>query len=234
MIVYAGKQYWNEFNNGDEALFQDANRPRDDEKFKIRPWLQSDKWKQREVNKDISTEAAQLVVMWINKAWAFSSLPQDYSIPYFKETYSASDLSSYNWYQTAWGSTWGSSELNYYANLMSQRKSGNPWCRIKDWNIEITEDGTYIIQAFAQFVFPSGYSSSNSYQYQERVVLLGRQDNEWKVQHRNQGRACGTADMLLTWQASWLTKWEIYNIWAAHTYSSNVVMFETLNIQKLR
>lgn len=52
MIVYAGKQYWNEFNNGDEALFQDANRPRDDDKFKIQPWLQSWKWKWRSTNKD--------------------------------------------------------------------------------------------------------------------------------------------------------------------------------------
>jgi hypothetical protein len=38
MIVYAGKQFWNDFNNGDEALFQDANRPRDNDKFKIKPW----------------------------------------------------------------------------------------------------------------------------------------------------------------------------------------------------
>lgn len=52
MIVYTWKQYWNEFNNWDEALFQDANRPRDEDKFKIRPWLQSWKRKWREANKD--------------------------------------------------------------------------------------------------------------------------------------------------------------------------------------
>lgn len=52
MIVYAGKQFWNDFNNGDEALFQDASRPRDNDMFKLRPWLQSWKWKWKEANKD--------------------------------------------------------------------------------------------------------------------------------------------------------------------------------------
>jgi len=52
MIVYAGRQFWNDFNNGDEALFQDANRPRDNDMFKIQPWLQSWKWKWRSANKD--------------------------------------------------------------------------------------------------------------------------------------------------------------------------------------
>ena len=52
MIVYSGKQFWNNFNNWDEGLFQDANRPRDNDKFKIRPWLQSEKWKWRDTNKN--------------------------------------------------------------------------------------------------------------------------------------------------------------------------------------
>ena len=52
MIGFSGKQYWNDFNNWDEALFQDANRPRDEDKFKIRPWMQSDKRKWRDTNKD--------------------------------------------------------------------------------------------------------------------------------------------------------------------------------------
>ena len=61
MIVYTGKQYWNSFNNWDEALFQDANRPRDNDMFKIKPWLQSDKWKFRESNKDINTQTSELI-----------------------------------------------------------------------------------------------------------------------------------------------------------------------------
>ena len=233
MIVYTGKQFWNDFNNWDEALFQDASRPRDNNMFKIKPWLQSDKRDLREANKNIYTKAAQLVARWATKAPAFSSLPADYSIPYFKESYTASDLSFLSWYTTAWGTTWGSTEIENYAKSFKSIKNGNPWCRIVDWNIEIVESGTYIIQAFTQFLFPSGYSSNNSYQYREEVALLGLNGGEWVRQHRNQGRACWTGDMILTWQVSWLDKWEIYNIWAAHTYSSQVAMFETINIQRL-
>lgn len=60
MIVYTWKQRWNDFNNWDEALFQDANRPRDNDKFKIKPWLQSDKWDFRSSNKNINTKATEL------------------------------------------------------------------------------------------------------------------------------------------------------------------------------
>ena len=63
MIVYAWKQFWNDLNNGDEALFQDANRPRDNDKFKLRPWLQSDKWKWRTTNKDTWLPVHQY--MWV-------------------------------------------------------------------------------------------------------------------------------------------------------------------------
>ena len=234
MIVYAGKQFWNDFNNWDEGVFQDANRPRDYDKFKLRPWLQSDKWDFRDANKNIYTDAAQLVAKWARKAGAFSQLPRDYSIPYLKETYTASDLSFLSWYTTAWWTTWGSAELEYYAKFLGQVKRGNPWCKITNWNVEIVESGTYIIQAFAQFLFPSGYSSSTSYQYREEVALLGLDNGTWVRQHRNQGRACWTWDQILTWMAWWFEKGEIYNVWAAHTYSSDVAMFEVLNIQRLK
>lgn len=233
MIVYSWKQFWNNFNNGDEWLFQDADRPRDDNMFKLRPWMQSDKWDFRWSNKKIYTEASQLVAKWATKTAAFSSLPADYSIPYLKEYYTASDLSFLLWYTTAWWTTWGTSEITYYADLLKSIKNGDPWCKIKDWNIEIVESGTYIIQAFAQFLFPSGYSSNNSYQYREEVALLGLSNWEWVRQQRNQWRACWTGDMLLTWQAWWFNKWEIYNIWAAHTYNRDVAIFETINIQRL-
>lgn len=61
MIVYTWKQRWNDFNNGDEALFQDANRPRDNDKFKIKPWVQSEKWDFRQSNKDINIRATELI-----------------------------------------------------------------------------------------------------------------------------------------------------------------------------
>lgn len=79
MIVYSWKQYWNDFNNWDEGLFQDANRPRDDDKFKIRPWLQSEKWDWRWANKNTRLPVHQYV--WIaiapSSSWIYFSRVSD-------------------------------------------------------------------------------------------------------------------------------------------------------------
>ena len=79
MIVYAWKQYWNDFNNWDEALFQDASRPRDNDKFKIRPWLQSDKWDWRDTNKNTWLPVHQYV--WIavapSSSWTYFTRVSD-------------------------------------------------------------------------------------------------------------------------------------------------------------
>lgn len=234
MIVYAGKQFWNDFNNGDEALFQDANRPRDNDKFKIKPWLQSDKWDWRWSNKNISTFASQLVAKGLNKISTASTLnPDDYVRPSLKETYTLSDLSNFVGYVTAAWVTFDNSILSEYATILNQEKYGNPWCKIKDWNIQITQSWTYIIQAFAQFMFPYGYSPSNSYQYKEYVALLQLTDDGWIILNKNQWRACSTDDQLLTRQAWWFKAWDILNVWAAHTYWNQVSVNEVINLQRL-
>ena len=204
MIVYAGKQFWNDFNNGDEALFQDANRPRDNDKFKIRPWLQSDKWKQREVNKEITTVASQLLA-----AWRTSNVSPAYSMP----------------------------DNCTIPTLIEVTKEGNPWCIVnKDWNIEIVEDGTYIIQASTQFMPPSAPSSW--YNYTEEVCLLKHQTGnytwfDWKMITLNQARMCGYGDEIMARWAWWFKKWDILNVWAIHTYTSNVSLLQRMNVQRL-
>jgi hypothetical protein len=79
MIVYAGKQFWNDFNNWDEALFQDANRPRDNNMFKLRPWFQSDKWDWRWTNKNTWLPVHQYV--WIavapSASWTYFTRVSD-------------------------------------------------------------------------------------------------------------------------------------------------------------
>lgn len=204
MIVYTGKQYWNNFNNGDEALFQDANRPRDNDKFKLRPWLQSDKWKQREVNKDITTVASQLVATWTtDNVSAAASMPENCTIPKLKE-----------WV-----------------------KRGNPWCIVnKDWNIEIVEDGTYIIQALTQFIPPT--APNNWYNYVEEVCLLKHKtwNYTWferEMRTLTQARLCGKGDELMARWAGWFTKWDILNVWAIHTYTSAMTFIQRMNIQRL-
>ena len=204
MIVYAGKQFWNDFNNWDEALFQDANRPRDNDKFKIRPWLQSDKWKQRETNKDITTVASQLLATWrTSGVSAAYSMPDDCTIP----------------------------------TLDGITKEGNPWCIVnKDWNIEIVEDGTYIIQASTQFIPPS--APTYWYNYIEEVCLLKHKTGNYTWFERqmitlNQARMCGKGDEIMAWWAWWFKKWDILNVWAIHTYTSAIELLQRMNIQRL-
>lgn len=204
MIVYTWKQRWNDFNNGDEALFQDANRPRDNDKFKLRPWLQSDKWKQREVNKDITTVASQLIAGWTtDNVSSSSTMPDSCTIP----------------------------------KLTSSIKKWDPWCIVnKDWNIEIVEDGTYIIQALTQFIPPS--VPSNWYNYVEEVCLLEHKtwNYTWferQVKTLTQARLCGKWDELMAWWAGWFTKWTILNVWAIHNYTSAMTLYQRMNIQRL-
>ena len=206
MIVYTGKQYWNDFNNWDEALFQDANRPRDNDKFKIRPWLQSDKWKQREVNKDITTVASQLVATWTtNNVAASSSIPNTATISALSE--------------------------------VENEKTGNPWCIVnKDWNIEITEDGTYIIQAITQFVPPS--IPANWYNYVEAVWLLKHKTWNYTWSEReelvhNEVRLCGQWDIVTARWVGMFKKWTVLNVWAIHSYWTAMTLNQKMNIQRL-
>jgi hypothetical protein len=204
MIVYTGKQFWNDFNNGDEWLFQDANRPRDNDKFKIRPWLQSDKWKQRSVNKDITTVASQLIAGWTTSGVAAAStMPEGCTIP----------------------------------KLSSSLKRGDPWCILKDWSVEITEDGTYIVQAMTQFIPAS--TPSSAYQYVEEVCLLRHKTWNYTGFDRdmitlNQARMCGKWDEVVA-QWTWrFTKGTVLNVWAIHTYYKSITMYQRLNIQRLQ
>lgn len=199
MIVYAGKQFWNDFNNGDEALFEDANRPRDNDKFKIKPWLQSDKWDFRSSNKNINTKAS-----WLIAHWAISA----------------------------------PSGTAYYfpPNLQIDEKVWDPWCKISDdWKVLIVEDGTYIIQATCQFMF--GSTPANWYQYIENVALLKQTESWWAIQARTQGRACANtsahSDWLSTLYTWWIPKGTIFTVWASHSYSSNIILYEIINVHRL-
>ena len=204
MKVYSWWQYWNNFNSWDEGLFQDANRPRDNDMFKIKPWLQSDKWKQRETTKDITVIASQLVATWTtSNVAAANNMPNDATI----------------------------------SKLSEVLKEGNPWCIVNaDWNIEITEDGMYIVQAFTQFN-PST-PPSNSYNYVERVGLLVHKtwNYTWferSLRTANQTRMCGSWDEVMARWAWNFKKWAILNVWAIHSYTSTMGLKQRMNIQRL-
>lgn len=221
MIVYAGKQFWNDFNNGDEALFQDANRPRDNDKFKIRPWLQSDKWDWRGSNKNISMAQALVRCIVKNPSWTFTT-------PYFKTEYADNEFSFIVWYTPNWWETITSAQ----ATVLARESKIQTWqwdacMAVSDGNVIIQKSWTYIIEAFAEFVYPTWYNSGTSYQYIEYVALKNYKDNEWKVVLWSTDRACGTksyrkasyvtnavaGDILNVevWQTSWYAT--LVNVW---------------------
>jgi hypothetical protein len=204
MIVYTGKNFWNDFNNGDEGLFQDANWPRDDDKFKLRPWLQSDRWDWRWSNKNISTVASQLYATWTTTNVAASyNMPDGCTI----------------------------------SKLSEMGREGNPWCIVnKDWNVEITENGTYIIQASTQFLPPSAPSSW--FYYVEEVCLLSHKtwNYTWferAIRTLNQVRMCGSGDEVMALWVWWHRKWEVLNVWAIHNYTQSMELFQRMNIWRL-
>ena len=119
--------------------------------------------------------------------------------------------------------------------LTQKYKEWDPWCIVnKDWNVEIVEDGTYIIQAFTQFIFPS--TPNNWYQYSENVALLKFKNGGWVKQVATQWRVCanlGNSDQLGTTYSWWLNKWTIFTVGSSHTYGSVITLYQVMNIQRL-
>ena len=195
MIVYSWKQYWNDFNNWDEGLFQDANRPRDDDKFKLRPWLQSDKWDWRETtkNRDAVTLSAYGFRQVSNTTYTWWSY--DFYRIRLQDKFTDSDLSDFNWYQQRTRS-WTASELRQ--ELEDAKATWNPKTKVTDGYIEILETWTYWINCFAQFFRPNGhqrYSNAAMWVWLWQVI-----DWEFKTIWYNMSRSCTDIDALQYFQ----------------------------------
>ena len=215
MIVYAGKQFWNDFNNGDEALFQDANLPRDDFKFKIQHWIQATKQDRRTANKNISMAQALVRCIIKNPSWT-------YTMPYFKTKYASNDFDFIVWYVPNWWSALTSSQAAALAKECAiQSWQGDPCISVIDGNVVIQKSWTYILEAYAEFLYPTWYNVSTSYQYIEYVALKTYVDKRWwLVAEWTNDRACmsissrkasyvtwasaGTILNVEAWQNSWL------------------------------
>lgn len=236
MIVYAGKQYWNDYNNWDEALFQDANRPRDNDKFKLRPWLQSDKWDWRWANKWISYwqfQAKSLSLVWGTTNGASLNI----DVPTLKEKYTASDFSSLNGYTQYGWKSYTSAEL---AGLAEERAWGkDSEAMFRDWMVYIAKSWSYMIEASAQYYRPSGYDSSNSYLTKLWVFLFyGTKKDDIKEWSHRQSRACGFPDYIDYWTVADIPAWTYLTIWGAHTYKNgstptNTMVGYALNLYRL-
>ena len=177
MIVYAGKQFWNNFNNWDEWVFQDANRPRDDDKFKIRPWFQSWRrdWKATNSNREPALFHAYWysLVTWANPvtykaSWYHGVMPTRIR---FKSSYTESDFSGITPFPTwEWWSITASDLKWYVWNAYSDNWDAK--ATVRDDCLEIMEDWVYFLDYFAQFIYPNGYSYSASQSYPLWIALL--------------------------------------------------------------
>lgn len=227
MIVYAGKQYWNDFNNWDEALFQDAERPRDNDKFKIKPWMQSGKWDFRSSNKN--TDLSQIVVKWwSNVPWTSDWNSLNRTIPTLKEKWTASEFES-----IGFPSAYMNSAI---LEALQEAKANNPYVAVKSWTIkyiswgnetsmnwqylEVLKSWLYIVQASWQFWFPSGYSSSTSYQYKYWVSIAIENNGVFQEAATNVARCCWNWDTQNCLYISWIEQGTKLVPMTAHTYTS--------------
>lgn len=220
--------WWNNFNNGDEALFNNASLPRDSYGFKIQPWMQSDKLDWRESNKNIdfkqclAKSAAVKTASW----WVADDLA------YFKESYTAKDLADISSFVPRNPSA-NTHPISWWQNVLKAQKRWDSWVTFKDWNAVITANWSYIIQAWCMFQFPDWYTTADSYLYKEYVALKQYVDKEWVVITKNQARACSTADLVIATHVTWADKWDILNVWFSHTYWSAVLCQPVINIYRL-
>lgn len=233
MIVYAGKQYWNDFNNWDEGLFQDANRPRDEDKFKLRPWLQSDKWKWRDANKD--TDFSHIMIKWgCTVAWTWANKQLLWAVPQMQTTWTQAELNAL-WIPAIF-------MVGVTPEVMNMERHNNPFVVVKSWKItyltgdggtwfttssvdtayfEIAESWLYYILCWGKFCFDTGYyDSSTSYQYKEWVGLAQNIDGVFTISDMTQQRACGNWDMVRFMEIGRFPKWSQFVPFLWHSFTS--------------
>ena len=227
MIVYAWKQFWNDFNNGDEALFQDANRPRDNNRFKITPWLQSWRWDWKKTNTNRMPSLFHVywysLVTWYN--------PNDYKSDNwvnptrikFKSSYLESDFSSIAPYSAANTKTYTAKDLLWFVKD-AYWENGDAKAAVRNEWLEILEDGVYFIDAFAQFVYPNWYSSDNIYPLFMSLLKYNDNTKLYDMYATCQGRSCFYLDRLHETYAAPLASWTRLSLAVAHWYTSAPIL----------
>ena len=222
MIVYAGKQFWNNFNNWDEGVFQDANRPRDNDMFMIRSWVQTRKQDLRTANSGI---AAQGTFYWLKvQAWQASIAR---NTAYMRNSYTASDISDIDSFEATDGTTYSSSAI---APTLTRVIVWRPYANA-DWgDIVIGKSGVYAVTAQCVFISPTWYNVSNSanYKFYTALMINGIQ-SQW-----TQWRWCWATDAHSVFYVWWFDTWDRLNVWFLHTYTTKEFLCQpSLNVYRL-
>ena len=219
MIVYAGKQFWNEFNNGDEALFQDANRPRDNDKFKIQPWLQSWKWKWRATNKDTWLPVHQYIWVTVAPTWSwtyFTRVSDSWTKKQIEDCCSwYSSIISW-WNVQGWTADSLLSDLNNHAQAVGSSTaytSSKSVTSFGDADIDtlfIADNWAYMIWATVQLSPVSAFSTW--YQFM-LYTMTSVKDQEIAAHYSSKLTALNNSEILDSTVMWNMSKWECY-YWA--------------------
>lgn len=231
MIVYSGKQFWNNFNNWDEGVFQDASRPRDEDMFRIQPWFQTQRmdWKATNKNREPSLFHVYWyhLLQWFNPV-TYKAAGFHWVVPArvkFKSTYTESDFSSITPFATAeWGNI-TATDLRWYV----QDAYWSNWdakVAVRNESLEIMEDGVYFLDFFAQFVMPNWYSYSASQSYPLWLALLRYDEKEknYPVYAYTQSRTCFYLDRVHETVATPILKWTRLSLGVWHGYTAGNIL----------
>lgn len=209
MIVYAGKQYWNEFNNWDEALFEDAVLPRDSYKFKIKQGIQTQKNDLRTANSGIAAQGTFFGVK--SQAWQTNVTDPN-----------------------TWAFLFNVANITNEWSVILWR----PYVNAKDWDIVVWKSGVYAVTAQAMFIAPSSYSSkitsntfSSSAAFYKFYVSL---QLNWQPTMFTQWRWCGAIDTYSVFYVWWLDKDDRLNTWFLHTDTADTfTVSSSINLYRL-
>lgn len=209
--------------NADEDRFSDANWPRDANGFKIIPGQQMNKWWWRDSMKDTYLNQA-IIKGAVLVPGTLEGTKLNLFTPYQKKQYSPADFNEVLWYE------WADFIFNNdrIRELIWDRKAEIYWkppIIVKDWGVIITRNGTYIVQFYADFIFPKGH---NTKEIQKEWLYLYI---NWIPWVRVSNRSCFSTDGLSGFYIWGMKSWTVLNIGSAHTfYNENALCLTALNI----
>lgn len=227
MIVYAGKQFWNDFNNGDEALFEDAGLPRDSNKFKIQQWIQARKQDLRTANSWIAAQGTFHCIK--SQPWQSNIMDQNtwkrlFNTAYMKNEYSVSDL---------WWLVTEEEAKRLRANIIWK-----PYVNADKWDIVIWKNWVYAVTCIVRFIAPSSYASkitsttfsSSSAYYKFYISLM----LNWNPDMWTQQRWCWGQDVLTLSFTWYFNTWDRLNVGFLHTYTTDsFTVIPEMNLYRL-
>lgn len=239
MIVYAWKQYWNEFNNWDEALFQDANRPRDNDMFKIRPWMQSGKWKWRDTNKDTWLPVHQYIWIAVAPSWSwtyFTRVSDSWTKQQIEDCCSwYSSIISW-WNVQGWTADSLLSDLNNHAQAVgsstayTSSKSVTSFGNADIDTLFIADNWAYMIWATVQLSPVSAFSTW--YQFM-LYTMTSVKDQEIAAHYSSKLTALNNSEILDSTVMWNMSKWECYYWAMKQSTGKNCLAVLTVTILQL-